>query len=244
MKHRTATLALAALSSVSLIGSAEAALLINFGNAAADGQGPTGADAGYFAYNTPHEQATTGQLETYTGTSFAGLVGTYNVGVSLSFSDGDGGSVSNGLKQSIDRGSSALFADFYEDWIGLDTRSAGGDVGTMTLNLTGLEANSEFSLKTYHDDTSNLGGGTFTTDKTGVTTFALPTSGPAIYDFTLLSDGSGNASIDFTMPEVAGSTPASFFFVNGFDLEYVPEPGSLALLGLGGLLVASRRRRG
>ncbi len=50
------------------------------------------------------------------------------------------------------------------------------------------------------------------------------------------ADGSGQIVV--TIDQVGGN----FSDFNGFQLEVVPEPSSLALLGLGGLLIARRRR--
>ena len=43
--------------------------------------------------------------------------------------------------------------------------------------------------------------------------------------------------------EFVGTTGSGFKGLDSVSLDVVPEPGSLALLGLGGLLVAARRRR-
>jgi len=253
LKYITATAATTAL----LTSGASADLLINFGENAADGQGPTGANASYQAYNTPDESATTGQTETYTGTTFTGLGGTYNVDLSLSWSQTDGTAVPNSMKQSKDRGSNATAADFLEDWVGTDARSVGtvGEFGIMTLSLAGLEANSFYTLTTYHWDTNNIDGD-FTTDLTGSTVFTADAGGApttaqldaVTYDWTLTTNSSGDTSIAFEKEYTGGAGSADFFVINGFDLEYaspVPEPSSFALIaGFLGLTWVMLRRRG
>jgi hypothetical protein len=254
LKYITATAATTAL----LTSGASAALLINFGNAAADGQGPTGADASYQAYNTPHESSTSGQLETYTGTTFTGLGGTYDVDLSLSWSETTGDpSVPNSMKQSIDRGSDPAAADFLEDWVGIDARTVGttGEFGIMTLSLAGLEADSFYTLTTYHWDTNNITAD-FTTDLTGTTVFSSDSGGApsttelddVTYDWTLTTDSSGVTSIAFEKEYLGGAGSADFFVINGFDLEYaspVPEPSAFALIaGMLGLTWVMLRRRG
>ena len=59
------------------------------------------------------------------------------------------------------------------------------------------------------------------------------------------ADGSGVISFlaDATDDdELFAGSLARRMHINGFQIENVPEPGSLALLGLGGLLIARRRR--
>ena len=50
----------------------------------------------------------------------------------------------------------------------------------------------------------------------------------------LETDGAGNLVVEFYFPQSYG--------IGGLTLTAVPEPGSLALLSLGGLLIARRRR--
>lgn len=69
-------------------------------------------------------------------------------------------------------------------------------------------------------------------------------------NFTSITETSGTVvtwsnitSLTLLNGRNAGSTPQAQI-ISAFDVTVVPEPGSLALLGLGGLLIAPRRRRG
>ncbi len=55
----------------------------------------------------------------------------------------------------------------------------------------------------------------------------------------LSTDGSGNLSFSIGGVNGTGGVDGP---INGFELVLVPEPSSLSLLGLGGLLIARRRR--
>lgn len=52
------------------------------------------------------------------------------------------------------------------------------------------------------------------------------------------TNGSGVLTIDVS------SSGEGVIQINGFEIQAVPEPGSLALLAMGGVLIARRRRRG
>ena len=249
MKKTTSLLALILLPSLG-----HAALFINAGrdNQTLTGEGPTGADALYQGYGTTFETATTGQVENYPVTTFAegGIAGTFNVGVGFSFPD----ATSDATKQAYGRNNVNSFADFFSDWVGIDSRTANGGIGLgtrYTLNLSGLPASSSFEFTSYHFDTQNQPS-TFTVDQTpsasetATSPFDMPrgdqdaTLTPAItnaYTFDVTSDASGNLDITY---ELASGT---FSGVNGFDLIAVPEPSATTFLGLGLIGLIVRRRR-
>lgn len=76
----------------------------------------------------------------------------------------------------------------------------------------------------------------------------LVTDGDFLYWTTFAGNEIFAATIDGQVINSRGFTPSpdptvSGFNVNALAIEYIPEPSSLALLGLGGLLVARRRHR-
>jgi hypothetical protein len=230
---------------------AQASLHINAGDNAADGEGPGGADANYLGYDTGgNEQSDTGALQTFNGINFAegGLAGTYNVGVEITWPDNTGDPGANNTKQSYGRSNPDGYPSFFEDWVGADNRTAQGGIGVGTrfrLNLTGLAANQEFTLTSYHFDPNDQSS-FFTTSASGSDLYefgdadgvgGIDTSAYA-YDFTLTSDASGNASIDY-----AFASGGIFVGLNGFDLQAVPEPATLGLVAAfgGGILFIRRR---
>lgn len=240
----------------------QAALHINTGvTGTADSQGPNGANANYLAYTTSHETASSGALQTFNGTSFVGLSGTYDVGVSFSWPDANNLNVTGSFdehdtKQAFDRDNIDSYDEFWQTWIGVDTRASHGGIGggdELILSLSGLAANTNFVFTSYHFDTQNLEG-SFTVDQTpsasetATSPFAFDvTDGSGTqtpwetnaYSFDVTTDSSGNLDITYTH---AGGT---WIGINGFDLvsTAVPEPSSTALLGLGGIALLLRRRR-
>jgi len=161
-----------------------------------------------------------------------------------------------GVTNILDRGTGAHgtatalsgpYADFYRDWIGHAN-------GSSAMTISGLNATTDYILTIHafdsqHATTPTNGSATITDTTIG----GLGNSATATY-YTG-SDPSGGLGIS------AGATPAvlnvrsdangglSFALsgggnrINGFELASVPEPASLGLLGLGGLMMLKRRSR-
>lgn len=121
------------------------------------------------------------------------------------------------------------------------------------ITLSGLAANQSFNLVIYSSGDQNLGTGftekkgTFTvngvTQNTiwdGVTSTLI--DGMTYVQFLATSDASGNLAITWGgTPAEAGVNPETD--INGFQLVVVPEPSSLAILGVAGMALFGVRRR-
>ena len=103
-------------------------------------------------------------------------------------------------------------------------------------------------IKTFNIAFSTDGGGSFGTAVSaaslGMGDFVIGTSGSndsSTVQTRTITTQTGVTDIQLTGLTTHGST--GFIAISEIRFGAVPEPGSLALLGLGGLLIASRRRR-
>lgn len=110
-----------------------------------------------------------------------------------------------------------------------------------------LQKNQQYKLYLFGAGGSDNQNTTFTFNGVSKTTNALITGTAAnaghfvTYDLSTGSDLTG-FGISFTAKKEAGS-PSEYYAMNSFALVAVPEPSSIALLGLGGLALIVRRRR-
>lgn len=115
----------------------------------------------------------------------------------------------------------------------------------ITFTFVGLQANTEYSVTTWVFDSESGNSGkniNFTTNggTTSITTSNTDASNNPIALDNLTADGAGIATI---VMDHTGGAGGAVSFTNGFELTLIPEPASLMLLGLGSVLIASRRRR-
>ena len=175
-------------------------------------------------------------LTLFTGTAHAAPIAQFDAGSSNLLASGfeaitqnssatqNGVTLTNTHSNTAVRAASALSpAELYRDFF----------YNNGTYTLSGLDASTDYVVTIYNydnDATTNsnyyIGANDGTPD-----VISNSTDSNVVFDLAVTSDGDGEVLITVTN--------ARF---NGLEVSAVPEPGSLALMALGGLCVLRRRR--
>ena len=124
----------------------------------------------------------------------------------------------------------ATFDVLYDDFIDVDVTD-GGSNDAFAIGILAIDGSVDFSVTL--NDGINSGTGSISTSSTGTVLIDLNDAAFAGVDLTSID------SITFSGSNGVGGTDVA---IDNVGFTVIPEPTSLALLGLGGLLLVRRRR--
>lgn len=124
----------------------------------------------------------------------------------------------------------ASFDVFYDDFSNVDVTDGGGN-GFFAIGILAIDGTVDFSVTL--DDGINAGTGFVSTSSAG--TLFIDLADPAFLGVDL-------TSVDSITFAGQNATAAADVAIDNVGFAVVPEPTSLALLGLGSLLMVRRRR--
>ncbi|MEM9347993.1 MAG: PEP-CTERM sorting domain-containing protein [Planctomycetota bacterium] len=139
------------------------------------------------------------------------------------------------INSTFDGGFRTTFNPFSGDLNNLIGGIAGTPApGPLELDITGLSIGTTYLFQAYWE--------TGTTNQTGTVTIegdslaGINSTNTQLISYTFEAT---DTELNFELLQTGGSDS---IWLSGYSLQVVPEPGSLALIGLGGVMVLRRRR--
>lgn len=159
-----------------------------------------------------------------------------NATATIGFQDLESSNTSYGSTAAPFSGLSASYQALVGSGVGSSTGA------TLTLNLFSLNNGSTYVIQLWCNDSDLVHGGTPTIFAAGNVVTAPSNPSFVLGGLGTWVSGTFTATGTTQAITVGGVSPAAHPIINAFQLREVPAPGAAALLGLGGLVVACRRR--
>ncbi|MEO0475636.1 MAG: PEP-CTERM sorting domain-containing protein [Planctomycetota bacterium] len=142
----------------------------------------------------------------------------------------------------------AMYGDMLfrnDDGATVNVTISGLQAGTYSITVHSLidtSAPGKFDLNVQ--DANSPAFGQSVEDDVDQGTGNASTFSPNVITFEVVSNGTDDIILQMVQGTVttSGGTTGGWFGYSGLEIEVVPEPSSLALLGLGALMIAGRRR--
>ncbi|MEO0476421.1 MAG: PEP-CTERM sorting domain-containing protein [Planctomycetota bacterium] len=225
------------------IGSSSNADVINYHfTSNASTPAPTGVEAAGVIGSAGDSWTTVSSTLASNGTEISGANANLNLGSGISvtldnyYNHTSGNAVDNATP----------FGPFLNGWFSREANE-----GSPTLTFSGFASTDIVNLVIFAASHTNESRGTVNVSAVGAASSSVDiTAGAAQPTAYIAAPGANSNYALFSNIQADGSgqivvtlnAAGDFSDFNGFQLEVVPEPSSLALLGLGGLLAARRRR--